>query len=609
VPLEVWDRVLRETGFTGVDFDMPDYAEPEFQSTRVMLSRATTTVKGPFSLVLAPGWTAHDGRDAWLSQVSEEIQALTGMVPSVASLDDMNAWQNNVCILLAEMEGPFVDGMDEATFEKVRNLLTHSSGLLWLSCGGQVDAADPAFGTTDGLLRTARQEDAGKRWIRLDFEHGRDPWASDKIPHVLHVLQQSFDPALEPTDVEWEFAVKESQLRVARVYPDKAQDALATNLDVDLVPELQPFHQEGRPLIWETPTSGLVGLNPYFVDNRLLAATGVPSGMVEVEAKAFGLNFRDVLVQLGQLEEPLKGHECSGIITALGPDTEQSGLQVGDRVCGMVWGRIASRGRTSWTSVAKLPDDLALSWEEAAAFPTAYATAYGCLVQTARLKKGETVLIHAAAGGTGQAAVVVAQSVGAHVFATCSTQTKRDLLVRQYGLDPGDIFSSRDASFAPAILARTGGKGVDVVLNSLSGPLLKATWDCMARFGRFLDISKVDMEANRHLSMAPFGRCATYTGFDLLQQTMYCGQLTHAALADSLRIVRERQRPPIYPITPYGISDMGTAMRQMQGGAHMGKIVLVPRPGDKVSVSKPRHRTKWPRLTNWHTGCNPPAPY
>ncbi|KAK4034298.1 hypothetical protein C8A01DRAFT_49278 [Parachaetomium inaequale] len=584
VPLEVWNRVLRETGFTGVDFDVPDYAEPEFQSTRVMLSRASTTVKYPFSLVLAPGWTAHDGRDAWLSQVAEEIRALTGTTPSVASLDDMEAWQNSVCIFLAEMEGPFVDGMDEATFEKVRNLLTHSSGLLWLSCGGLVDNADPAFGTTDGLLRTVRQEDAGKRWIRLDFEHGRDPWTSDKIPHVMHVLQQSFDPALEPTDVEWEFAVKDSQLRVARVYPDKVQDVLATNLDVDPAPELQPFHQTGRPLIWETPTSGLVGLNPYFVDNRVLAATGVPSGMVEIEAKAFGLNFRDVLVQLGQLEEPLKGHECSGIITALGPDTEHSGLKVGDRVCGMVWGRVASRGRTSWTSVAKLPDDMAMSWEEAASFPTAYATAYGCLVQTARLKRGESVLIHAAAGGTGQAAVVVAQSVGARVFATCSTQTKRDLLVRQYGLDPDDIFSSRDASFAPAIQARTGGNGVDVVLNSLSGPLLKATWDCMARFGRFVDISKVDMEANRRLEMAPFGRCATYTAFDLLQQTMYRGQLSHSALAHSLRIVRERQGPLMYPITPYGISDMGTAMRKMQGGAHMGKIVLVPRPWDKVGV-------------------------
>ncbi|KAJ4296095.1 hypothetical protein N0V88_004797 [Collariella sp. IMI 366227] len=584
-PLEMWDRVLRETGFTGVDFDVPDYEEPDFQSARVMLARASTTARGPFTIVLPPGRPAHNsGRDQWLSQLVDAIHDLTSTAPLVASLDDVEAWQDTICIFTAEMERPFVDGIDEVSFEKLRKLLISSSGLLWLSCGGVVDADAPAFSTTEGLLRTMRQEDAGKRWIRLDFEHDGRPWTSNKIAHITHVLQQSFDPALEPSDIEWEFAVKNSQLRVARTYPDKGQDALARKLKIDPVPELQPFHQPGRPLIWETPTSGVQGLNPYFVDNPAIATTEVPSGMVEVEAKAFGLNFREVMVQLGQLEEPLKGHECSGIVTALGPNTEQSGLKIGDRVCALVRGRLASSGRTWWTSVAKLPDDLAISWEETASFPAAYVTAYSSLIQMARLQKGETVLVHAAAGGTGQAAVIIAQAVGARIFATCSTLAKRDLLVQQYGLSPDDIFSSRDTSFAAAILAKTGGKGVDVVLNSLSGPLLKATWDCVARFGRFVDITKVDIEANRRLEMAPFGRCATYTSFDLLQQTEYSGHLTYDALLNSIRIIRQRKAPPIHPITSYSISEMATAMRQMQGGQHVGKLVLVPRPGDMVKV-------------------------
>lgn len=310
--------------------------------------------------------------------------------------------------------------------------------------------------------------------------------------------------------------------------------------------------------------------------------------MVEVEAKAFGLNFREVMVALGELDEPLKGHESAGVITALGPGTEESGLKIGDRVCSLVRGRLASRGRTWWTSVAKLPDDMPIAWEHAAAFPAAYVTAYGSLVQLANLKRGESVLVHAASGGTGQAAVNLAQYFGAEVYATCSTRAKRDLLVHNFGLDPDHIFSSRDASFAPAIMEATGGKGVDVVLNSLSGPLLKATWDCMARFGRLVDITKIDMEANRGLDTAPFGRCATYTSFDLLQLTEYRGSLTREALVESIRIIRERAVPPIHPITPFSITDMATAMRQMQGGAHTGKLVLVPNPGDKVNVSVSR---------------------
>ena len=328
-------------------------------------------------------------------------------------------------------------------------------------------------------------------------------------------------------------------------------------------------------------------VNPYFVDNVEISTTDVPSGMVEVEAKAFGLNFREVMVALGELDEPLKGHECAGVITALGPDTEASGLKVGDRVCALVRGRLASRGRTWWTSVAKLPDDMKIAWEHAASFPAAYVTAYGSLIQIARLQKGESVLVHAASGGTGQAAVNLAQSVGAEVYATCSTKAKRDLLVKTYGINPDHIFSSRDPSFAPAIMAATNGKGVDVVLNSLSGPLLKATWDCVARFGRLVDITKVDIEANRGLETAPFGRCAVYTSFDLLQQTEYRGSLTHEALVECIRIIRERQAPPVHPITSFSITDMATAMRQMQGGAHMGKLVLVPNPGDKVNVRIP----------------------
>lgn len=307
--------------------------------------------------------------------------------------------------------------------------------------------------------------------------------------------------------------------------------------------------------------------------------------MVEVEAKAFGLNFREVMVALGELDEPLKGHESAGIITALGPHTEASGLKVGDRVCSLVRGRLASRGRTWWTSVAKLPDDMNISWQHAAAFPAAYVTAYGSLIQIAGLQKGESVLIHAASGGTGQAAINLAQFVGAEIYVTCSTKAKRDLLVKTYDIKPDHIFSSRDSSFAPAIMAATNGNGVDVVLNSLSGPLLKATWDCVARFGRLIDITKVDIEANRVLETAPFGRCAVYTSFDLLQLTEYCGSRTHEALTESIRIIRGRQTPPIQPITTFSITDMATAMRQMQGGTHMGKLVLVPNPGDKVNVS------------------------
>lgn len=579
--LATWDRVLRATGFSGVDFEMGDYKEAEFQCSSVILSSvATTAVRGPISIVhrTTPPPAA---AQPWLSQLADAIRAQTGISPSVESLVQVQV-QDKVCIFTAEMERPFVDGMDEAAFNQLRNLLINSRGVLWLSCGGIVDAEQPSFAATQGLLRTLRQEDASKRCVHLDFERSLDEvWTSDKIKHIVYLLQQSFDDSMETAGIEWEYAVKDSMLHVPRLYPDKAQDAVASDIRVDPAPELQPFHQRGRPLVWETSSSGLLS-DIHFIDKPDIAGD-IPSGMVEVEPKAFGLNFRDVMVALGQLDEALIGHESAGIVTRLGPNTEQSGLQVGDRVCSMSWGRFASTARAYWTSVVKMPDNM--SFEDAASIPLTYVTAYHSLFHIARLQKGESVLIHAATGGFGQAAVILAQHVGAEVFATCSTITKRDLLVQQYHIHPDRILSSRDTSFAPAIMAQTNGRGVDVVLNSLTGALLKASWDCIARFGRFVEIGKVDIEAARQLDTTPFGRCATYAGVDIMQLAEYNRRLTREALVNSVRICHERGTRPACPITPYSMAEMEKAMRQMQGGTHVGKLVLVPRAGDLVKVS------------------------
>lgn len=582
VPLKVWEDVLYATGFTGLDFDIGDCENSEFQSCSLILSTAAASpfYPSPVSIV----YTNPDSRP-WATKLAEGIAKRTSMSPTVERLDELTTSLDKICIFIAEMDAAFVNGIDQGSFAKLQNLLINSRGVLWLSCGGIIDATVTGIAQIQGLLRTLRLEHAGNRYVQLDFEQDGDPRSEDKISHVVHVLQQSFDYNKKHTDVESEYAVKGSVLHVPRVYGDKTED----NTGVDLVPQLQPFHQPGRSLVWEPQGSGMLS-NLCFTD-ALQMSGQVPSGMIEVEAKAFGLNFREVMIALGQLDDTLVGHDCAGIVTRLGSGTEQSGLRVGDRVCGISQGRFASSSWAYWTGVAKLPD--AMSWEDGAAIPVAYTTAYHCLVRIAGLRKGESALIHAAAGGVGQAAIVVAQHIGANIFVTCSTEAKRDLLVEKYQVDPMRILSSRDTSFASAIMTATGGKGVDVVLNSLSGSLLKATWSCIARFGRFVEIGKVDLEAARSLDMSPFARCATYTGVDILQLNEYDGPLTHEALTESVRICHTRalkgEGRPFFPIQQYSISNMEKAMRQMQSGLHVGKLVLVPRDGDKVDVRKP-----WP---------------
>ncbi|KAK6208258.1 Lovastatin diketide synthase LovF [Colletotrichum tabaci] len=191
---------------------------------------------------------------------------------------------------------------------------------------------------------------------------------------------------------------------------------------------------------------------------------------IEIVPRAYGVNFRDVMVAMGQLHERVMGLECAGVITDVGSEAAEQGYSVGDKVFCLLRGPFGSRARVEWTNVSHIPTGL--SFEEAASLPVIFCTAYIGLIDLARLSPGDTILVHAAAGGVGQAAIMMARHLGADIFVTVGTPEKRQLVMSKYGIPADRIFSSRDASFASGVLAATNSCGVDVVLNSLAGPLL-----------------------------------------------------------------------------------------------------------------------------------------
>ncbi|PBP25422.1 hypothetical protein BUE80_DR003887 [Diplocarpon rosae] len=580
-----WDKILKSTGFTGVEIEVGDCENLEFQSESVLVSTAASETTHPQLATIV--YTDSYPPQTWTNELVQSISANIGAVTTIQSLEELDVKDDTLYIFTPEMTKPFLDTLDKPSFEKLKKVLVDGLGVLWLSCSSTIDAAEPLYAQAQGLFRTMKQEDSSKRYVQLDFDVSREAWSSDKIGHICHVLKQSFNYSVESDNIEWEYAVKDSVLYVPRLYPDVIHDQLSSEVKASSSPELEPFLQPGRDLVWAPSSSGLLS-DLHFTDQAELE---LPDGFVELESKAYGLNFRDVMLALNQLDETLLGHDCAGIITRMGPHTESSGLRVGDRVAGVCQGRFATKTRVAYTTVTEIPDNM--SWEEAASLPLVYITAYIALVEISRLQRGESVLIHAATGGTGQAAVMLAQHIGAEVFVTCGTDVKREYLIERYGIAPDHIYSSRDKSFAPAIMSKTNGKGVDVVLNSLAGPLLKATWECIARFGRFLEIGKIDMEAAKLLDLSPLTRCATMNGIDILQYIEYRGSVVQNALASIIRLCADNTSgvKPVYPLTPYPISDLEKAMRIMQRGQHMGKIVIVPGTGDQVKVVSPNLET------------------
>ncbi|MEZ4297754.1 MAG: acyltransferase domain-containing protein [Polyangiaceae bacterium] len=240
-------------------------------------------------------------------------------------------------------------------------------------------------------------------------------------------------------------------------------------------------------------------------------------GEVEIEVEATGLNFLDVLLALGVLKDDVAGHEegsprlgleCAGRVVGVGPGVTD--LAVGQEVMALSMAAMSTHVVARRELVVAKPAGLSLV--EAATLPIVFATAYYSLAHVARLSRGERVLIHAGAGGVGMAAIQWAQHVGAEVFATAGSPAKRELL-RSLGVQ--HVMDSRSLSFVDDVRRATGGEGVDVVLNSLSGELLVASFGLLRDYGRFVEIGKRDYYDNRQLGLRPFLRNLSFTLVDL----------------------------------------------------------------------------------------------
>jgi NADPH:quinone reductase-like Zn-dependent oxidoreductase/thioesterase domain-containing protein/acyl carrier protein len=294
-------------------------------------------------------------------------------------------------------------------------------------------------------------------------------------------------------------------------------------------------------------------------------------GQVEIAVRAAGLNFSDVLKAMGlypgltDAVVPL-GIECSGVVTAVGSGVER--FQVGDAVMGVAPYSFASHARTA--EYALVPKPQGWSDEEAAGVPITFLTAHYSLCTLARLQAGERVLIHAGAGGVGLAAIQIAQHVGAEVFATAGSESKRAFL-RSLGVK--HVMDSRSTDFAEEIRQLTGREGVDVVLNSLPGEAIPKSLGLLRAYGRFLEIGKIDIYQNRMIGLLPFQDNLSYFAIDLdrmLRQRPAAIRQLFDEVVD--RIAAGAYRP--LPTTRFGMGDIRDAFRYMAQRKNIGKVVV-----------------------------------
>jgi acyl transferase domain-containing protein/NADPH:quinone reductase-like Zn-dependent oxidoreductase/NADP-dependent 3-hydroxy acid dehydrogenase YdfG/acyl carrier protein len=315
------------------------------------------------------------------------------------------------------------------------------------------------------------------------------------------------------------------------------------------------------------------------------------AGEIEVEVAAAGLNYRDVMVGLGLLDDDLLGagltraalgFECAGRVSRVGAGVTR--LQPGDPVMGFAVGAFASHVVSPDWHFFPVPEGVDL--EAAATIPVAFATAWYALVERGRIRAGNDVLVHGAAGGVGLAAIQIAKLHGARVLGTASSPARRAIAMAA-GADA--VFDSRQERFASEI-RRTFGS-VDVVLNSLAGSAMLASFRLLKPFGRFLELGKRDFLDNTQLALRPFLRNIAYSGVDLDELLAADPELVRSMMAS---LSEAFQQQGLRPLTyrSFEAYEVGTAFRTMQASEHIGKIVIRPPRAARPDLAAVRYRAR-----------------
>jgi acyl transferase domain-containing protein/acyl carrier protein len=287
-------------------------------------------------------------------------------------------------------------------------------------------------------------------------------------------------------------------------------------------------------------------------------------GEVEIRVHATGLNFRDVLNLLGMRRDPEPiGGECSGTVVAVGRGVEN--IRAGDPVVAVTQGGFARFVTTGADLVVPKPENA--SFEQAASLPLAYLTAHYALHRLGKMRRGERILIHSAAGGVGMAAVRLSMQSGAEIFATAGSRKKRAFLA---ALGVRHVADSRTLDFAREVSAQTGGEGVDIVLNGLTGEFLSKSLALLRAGGRFLELGKTGIPDGRPPEAGPD---VFYIPVDLAEKLLHDPKSVRPILLDLMRRVGEGDLP-LLPITVFPFEKASEAFRFMARAKHIGKVVV-----------------------------------
>ncbi|KAF4884019.1 Highly reducing polyketide synthase FUM1 [Colletotrichum fructicola] len=562
-----WDMELRDSGFDSLENVAFDSERPNnllaFMTARPAAALTPQTAVG----------ILHDSCSAVIAADLKRELARLNLEGNLHDIADGLPVNCHEIIATLDMEAPFFENISAPALSSFQDLIAAASkshtGIFWLTRSSQLRCSDPRWAQTIGTTRSIRSElSLDLATCEVDGVSSLSTIAKVFAKFQRHRNNSKYQP-------EYEYSIHNDVVQIPRVYP------------INVSEELQLMSQEkggkgdkddegpDKPDINDRSDCDLL-IAKY---GRLSTLSWVPrykrelvDDEVIIDAKAAGMNFKDVLIAMGIVDSANSrmGLEAAGVVREIGPNVRA--LAPGDRVFVFGGGCFSTGITISEKLCVKIPDSL--SFEDAATMPCVFSTVIHGLLEVGRLESGDSVLIHSACGGVGLAAMQICKMAGAEIFCTVGSEEKAKYLMSTFGMPRDHIFQSRDASFLPDILDATGGRGVDIVLNSLSGELLHASWSCIAEFGRMIEIGKRDFIGNGKLALNPFEMNRSYHGVDLGHLIELKPEKGNRLLKKIVELYETGHVTALRPIKTFDADAAEECFRHMQKGQHIGKIVL-----------------------------------
>ncbi|KAK3685289.1 putative polyketide synthase [Podospora appendiculata] len=569
VSVSRWDSELREAGFSGTDAAVFDDEQP-FQINANIISTAVVPqhARNRHVTILVYDPTRED------AECLQRLLVDRGYHATFSSLDDVPPRAGQDVISMLDVQGePFFHNIPAERLEKLQRYLGQfpsGSCLLWITGHAQVGCTDPRYGAVLGFARTVRSElSINFATLEIDIQ-SLDESQSQRTVDVYHKLEQRSDIHDGELGPDFEFVLLGSEVLVPRYkWLDLRQELSSGSMaELHTNTAMDGVSKEPTAVTLEVCRLGQLQTMQWITAKTPAVLEDME---VEIEPRAVGLNFKDVLVAMG-IVDPIKpglGLECAGVVKRVGSGAQQKfNLRAGDHVVAFDHRCFSSRFVTSAYLVAKMPEGL--SFEDAATMPCVYTTVIHALINVGGLQKDQTVLIHSACGGVGIAAINLCKMI----YATVGNPEKVEYLSNTFGVPSSNIFNSRDSSFYPDLMAATGGRGVDLVLNSLSGELLHLSWKCVADFGKMIEIGKRDLVGHGMLGMDLFEANRSYHGVEMSQMAVHIPEAYQILLQQCMTYYRSGAIKPIAPLTIFDAAQVIDSFRYLQTGQHIGKVVI-----------------------------------